>query len=440
MIDADHIIQSALKKGCNAAEVFIKESHGTSVEVKGGTVEALEAAQDIGIAIRVMKGKKQGFSFASSYDDVEETIENAVEGAHWAGDDEYINIPSPNRYEEVDICDEKIKHLSEEEIIQYARVLEESAMQYNSKISKVRKAEVSAGSAITSIMNSEGVNVHYESSYCSAYITSLAEGKNGDNQMGWDYAGSRRLADIDFQSTGKRASQRALELLDSRKISAVKVPVILSPTVAVEFLEILSSSLSAEAVQKQRSFLAGKAGEQIVSPLLDIIDDGTMPWGMGTRPVDDEGVAVTRKTLIEKGMLSGYIHNSYTAKKAGVQSTGNASRGSTKSLPGISVSNFYLNGVNGNGEGDLVKGLSKGIKIVGAMGVHTANPISGDFSIGISGLWIDKGEAVYPVKEAIVSGNILEIFKKVEAVGQDIEFYGKVGSPSILIGEMDISA
>ena len=439
-MSAHQIIQAALKKGCDAAEVFIRESHGTSVEVKGGKVEALEAAQDMGMAIRVIKGKKQGFSFASSYDDVEETIHSAVEGAHWTGDDEFINIPSSSRYTEVEIFDEKVKYLSEENIIQQALLLEESAMQYDSRIQKVRKAEVSAGSSRTYLMNSEGVNVDYESSYCSAYITALAEGMHGDNQMGWDYAGSRRLSDIDFQSTGKRASQRALELLDSRKISAVKVPVILSPAVAVEFLEILSSSLSAEAVQKQRSFLAGKKGEQIVSPLINIIDDGTTPWGTGTRPVDDEGVAVTQKTVIAEGVLTGYIHNSYTAKKAGLQSTGNASRSSTKSLPGISVSNFFLKGSNGTVNNDLVKGLSRGIKIVSAMGVHTANPISGDFSIGISGLWIEKGEAVYPVKEAVISGNILEMFKKVEAVGQDVEFYGKIGSPSILIGEMDISA
>ncbi|RJQ16640.1 MAG: TldD/PmbA family protein, partial [Nitrospiraceae bacterium] len=223
---------------------------------------------------------------------------------------------------------------------------------------------------------------------------------------------------------------------------AAKVPVILAPSVAVDFLEILSASLSAEAVQKGRSFFAGKLGQAVMSTLVDIVDDGVMPWGTGTSPVDDEGVPASGKAVISKGILTGYFHNTYTAKKAGVKSTGNAVRGSFKSLPGIDVTNFFVKaeGNNPSQSPQLIKSLSRGILILGAMGVHTANPVSGDFSVGISGLWIENGEAVYPFKEAVISGNILEMFKKIEGIGDDLKFYGSTGSPSLLIGDMDVSA
>jgi PmbA protein len=332
-------------------------------------------------------------------------------------------------------------------------LLEESAMTLDERIKKVRKAEVSTGVGSTSIINSRGINTSYKSSYYAAHVTTLAQDTGGDSQMGWDYSSSRRRSDVDVKAVGMEAARRAIELLGSRKISTVRVPVILSTAVAVDFLEILSASLSSEAVQKQRSFLTGKVGKKIISGLVDIIDDGMMSWGAGTRPVDDEGVPTRNKTLISEGTLAGYIYNTYTAKKAGVSSTGNAVRG-FKSLPGVGVTNMFIKPAQrkesgGRGQGaekkevennNLLQSVSKGIMVLGAMGVHTANPISGDFSVGISGLWIENGEASYPVKEAVMSGNILDMFKKVEAVGMDLRFYGSTGSPSLLIGEMDISA
>lgn len=435
----EDIVRKTLKKGCDAAEVFMKSSRGVSVEVKGGMVEALEASRDFGIAVKVIKKKKLGFAFTTSPDEIESTIDKAVQGADWTGDDEYIGIPARAEPGNALIFDEKIRDVRDEDIIRDAVLLEECALSFDKRVKKVRTAEAGYGVGRTEIANSNGVSASYESTYYSAHVTTLAHDGNGDSQMGWEYAGSRRMSDIDIKSVGEDAAKRALELLGSRKISAVKAPVILSPSVAVDFLEILSASLSAESVQKQRSFLAGKTGKKIISQLIDIVDDGTMDWGTGTSPVDDEGVPTMNKKLITGGVLQGYIHNTYTAKKDGVSSTGNAVRG-TKSLPGIGVSNFYIDAEGGKPVNDLTGSLSKGIVILSAMGVHTANPVSGDFSIGISGLWIENGEAVYPVKEAVISGNILDMFNKVEAVGSDLKFYGSTGSPSLLIGDMDISA
>lgn len=438
----EEIIKSAVKKGCDAAEVFIKSARGISVEAKNGKVEALEASRDFGIAIKVIKNRRLGFSFATNPDGIEKIIDEALQGAEWTSEDKFVGIPDYAPSEDVLVFDENINKLKEEDIIKDAILLEESALNFDGRIKKVRKAEVGAGIGNTTIINSRGINVTYESSYYSASVSTLAQDSSGDSQMGWDSASSRRMSDVDVKSVGKEASTRAVELLGSRRISAVKLPVILSPSVAVDFLDILSSSLSSEAVQKQRSFLVGKVGQNIISGLVDIVDDGTMAWMTGTRPVDDEGVPTMNKTLISKGALMGYIYNTYTARKAGVSSTGNAVRG-FKSLPGVGVTNIYIKPakVGASGRSPLqVKSMSRGILILGAMGVHTANPVSGDFSVGISGLWIENGEAVYPIKEAVMSGNILDMFKKVEAVGKDLKFYGSSGAPSLLIGDMDISA
>ncbi len=439
-VSAEEIVEKALKKGCDSAEVFMKSSQGISVEAKKGSVEALEASRDFGIALKVIKNKKLGFSFTTDLAEIEETINKALESAEWTGIDEHIGIPDCTVPGNVMIFDDKIKQVKEEEIIKDAILLEENALSFDERIKKVRKAEVSTGVGKTTIVNSNGINYSYESTYYSAHVTTLASNDDGDSQMGWDYAGSRRMADIDIKSIGENSSRSALELLGSRKISPVKANVILSSTVAVDFLEILSSSLSGDAVQKQRSFLAGRTGQEIISPLIDIIDDGTMEWGTGTSPVDDEGVSSMKKKFISKGVLEGYMHNTYTAKKGGVLSTGNARRGSAKGLPGVGVTNFYISTKGDKSEKDLVKSVNKGILVLSAMGVHMANPVSGDFSIGISGIWIENGEPLYPVKEAIISGNVLDMFKKVEEVGNNLKFYGSVGSPSLLIGEMDISA
>ncbi|MBI4680934.1 MAG: TldD/PmbA family protein [Nitrospirae bacterium] len=439
-------VKNALNRGCDEAEVFIKTAKRLSVEAKNNSVEALNSAKDFGISLRVIKNHRLGFSFTTNPAELEDMVKEAVEGAEWTAEDEYIEVPNPLLpSSDVLVFDEKIKNIKEDDIINNALFLEKAALDFDSRIKKVRKAEVSIAEGSTTIFNSKGIKVSYDSSSITAAVTTLADDGH-DMQTGWDFAVSRRLSDINFSSIAEGASKKAIDLLGSRKITSVKVPVILDSSLASDFLGIFSSSLSAEAVQKKRSFLANKIGKNIISPIVNIFDDGLMPWRIGTKPVDDEGVPTSKKMIVSKGTLTGFIHNTYTAKKEGTVSTGNAVRGSFRSLPVIDVTNFYIEPHKNeksevrSEKYELIKSISKGILVLEAMGVHTANPISGDFSVGISGLWIENGEIKYPVKEAVISGNVLELFKRIERVGSDLKFYGKIGSPSLLIGEMDISA
>jgi PmbA protein len=233
-----------------------------------------------------------------------------------------------------------------------------------------------------------------------------------------------------------------VQLLGAKKITAVKGTVLLDNSMSSEFLSILSSALSAESVQKKKSMLTDKIGKLVISQRLNIIDSGLLDMRLGSKPFDDEGVPTTNKILIEKGVLKSFLHNTYTAKKDGVRSTGNAVRGSFTGLPTVGPTNLFIEPASmeytANLEG-LIKIIHKGLYITETMGMHTANPISGEFSVGASGLWVENGEIKYPVKEAVISGNILELFKNVVVIGDDLRFYGNIGSPCLLIEGIDIS-
>jgi PmbA protein len=226
-------------------------------------------------------------------------------------------------------------------------------------------------------------------------------------------------------------------------MNSQKAHIILDNLTATEFMGIFASLLSSENVQKGKSLLSGKLGEKVISNRINIIDNGLLRGKLGSSPVDDEGVLCREKSLIREGILLGYLYNTYTAKKDGVSSTGNAVRRGFSGLPSVGISNLYIEAVsktNVMGLKEIFKSVDKCLYVTEAMGVHTANPVSGEFSIGISGLWIEKGEIAFPVKEAVISGNVLSLFDNIEAVGDDLIFFGSIGTPSLLFGPTDISA
>jgi len=373
--------------------------------------------------LRIIKKQRLGFAFATSPEDVQNVIDEAVEAARWTTEDEYIDIPEHQSAPGVLILDENIKDIKEEEIIKDALLLEKTALDFDKRIKKVRKAEVDLKVEEIAILNSKGVKVSYECSKITALINVLASDGN-DNQSGWDFSVSRRLSDIDFISVAEGASEKALALLGSKRITSAKVPIILDPASASSFLGIFAASLSADSVQKKRSFLLDKIGKSVTSNIINIIDDGIMPWKVGTKPVDDEGVPISKKVIVSGGVLAGFIHNTYTARKQKISSTGNAVRGNFRSLPGIDVTNLYIEPDKRKDtehrtqklnhfklvtcysslvtpedrrqktsflkDNNLLQSVSKGLLVLETMGMHTANPVSGDFSIGVSGLWIEN--------------------------------------------------
>lgn len=436
------LIEHAIRLGADEADVFAKRSKSLNVEAKNGRIDALDSSLTSGYGLRVIKDHRIGFSYSTGRSDFAETAKQAVEAAAFTEQDDANCLPDAvKESSEVNIYDPSVADIKEEDAINAALSIESAARSHDKRIARIRKASAGFSSSRTLIVNSRGIAAEFESTGCSAYITAIAE-ENNESQMAWDYQGSRFLNEINFEAVGRGAAHKALQLLKARKIQSIKGFALLDSSVAVDFLEILASALSAEAVQKHRSLLEGKAGEIIADQKINIIDNGLIDGKLGSRPVDDEGVPVTRKYIIEEGVLTGFFHNARSAKKDNTTSTGNAVRGGFSVLPSIGPTNMYLEPTTDEYRRSfnrLVKVIGKGLYVTETMGMHTANPVTGDFSVGASGIWIENGELAYPAKEAMISGNILTLLRNIVMVGDDIRFYGNIGAPSLLIDEIDIT-
>lgn len=439
------LVEAALKKGADEAEAYVKTSKSLSVEVRGQEIDTLESSLTTGYCVRIVREGRLGFSYSTDPAKLNDVVGNALESSKYTESDEYTGLPDTASagagQQGVKIFDDNIISLSEKDAIYKTLAIEKSALGEDKRVKKIRKASGAFGSSETCILNSKGVSACYTATGCSAKITVIAE-DGGESQMGWDYQGSRFLNDISFEQVGINAAARAVRLLGARKIKSLKGFVLLDNSVASEFLGILSAALSSDSVQKKKSVLAGRKGETVISPRLSIIDSGVLDGKLGSKPVDDEGVPTMQKALIEKGVLNGFLYNTYTARKEGLKSTGNAVRGGFTGMPSVGPANIYIEPSSNeylSSSGGLTKAVDRGIYVVETMGMHTANPITGEFSVGVSGLWMENGEVKYPVKEAAIAGNVLELFNKTLMIGDDLRFYGNIGASSLLIEGIDIS-
>jgi PmbA protein len=235
---------------------------------------------------------------------------------------------------------------------------------------------------------------------------------------------------------GTRAAERALRRLNPRKVATQKAPVIFEPRTARALLDDVFGAVNGSAVYRQASFFAGKLGEKIASDLVTIVDDATMPGLFGSTPFDDEGVASRRTMVIERGVLKSYLLNTYSARKLGLRTTGNASRG-LSGAAGVGPGNFYLE-AGGTDPAKMIAGVRNGLYVTELIG-EGANSVTGDFSTGAVGLWIENGELAYSVSEITIAGNLKQMLLDLEAVGSDLEFRGSIAAPSLMIREMTIS-
>lgn len=438
---ASDVIDRAISSGAQQAEFFLRTSKNLSIEVKDQMINTLETSVAYGYAVRLIKDNRLGFSYSTDIKDVNTVVNNALDAAKYAEPDSFLDMPSYERPSTVEVYDKNVSMIPENEAIEHILQMEKAAFNKDKRIKKTRNASGNFTTSETFVFNSQGIALNYISTGCTAQIMAIAE-NGSESQMGWDFCGSRFLEKVDFQKIGDTAAKKALALLDSRRITSLKGFILLDSSVAVDFLTLLSSALSAESVQKGKSLLANRIGQRVCNERFNIIDNGVLNRMLGSRPFDDEGVPTQNKILIEKGVLRTFLYNTYTARKDRVYSTGNALRGAFHNLPSVSPTNLYIEATDAEivqNFSQLYKGIDKGIYVFETMGMHTANPISGEFSIGISGLWIENGEFKLPVKEAVISGNILDLFNKIVQIGDDLRFYGNIGSPSLLIEGIDIS-
>jgi PmbA protein len=369
---------------------------------------------------------------------VDDAVRQALANASLAEPDPYRLLPHPApSYPAMDLYDPAIRAAAVEEKIDMARTMESEARAADARVSIIESSSYQDGEAEVTLVNSQGLSLHYGGSYCGMYIT-LVAGEGEDSQTGFAMKFSLRYADLDPAALGKQAADRAVRMLGAKPGVTQQAPVVLEPYVATGVLGLLAPSLSAEAVQKGRSLLAGKVGQQVASEQINIIDDGTLPGGIASAPFDGEGVPTSRTVLVQNGKLQCFLHNIYTSAKDGVLSTGNGVRGSFIGTPEVGTTNFFIEPGVQTAE-QIIADIDSGLYVTEVMGLHTANPISGDFSLGASGLWIENGKLAYPVRGLAIAGNIMEMLGQVDAVGSDLQFFGGRGAPTIRVSRMSIS-
>ncbi|MDD5491750.1 MAG: TldD/PmbA family protein [bacterium] len=423
-------------------EVFISQSKGISIEVSEGLCEKFNLFQDHGIGIRVLKNKQWGLSYTTNVQvDAGELIASAIHNADYNISDEYNLLqavrPSGSSFEELNIYDSSIKELDAKNKMQMMLRLEKEALSADKQINKVLAAAYTDNEFTQTIINTQGVEVHWQETLFSAVLELKAE-QDTKVQVGGESQSRRFFGDLDFEELVNKAVFRTVRMLGARSISTQKIPIVLDPYVGCEFMALIAGSVSADNIQRKKSPLIGKMNKKIAASSIQIIDDGRLRRGLGSGPYDDEGVPTQKTQIVRDGVLEKILYDGYTAARDKTASTGNASRGSFMGSPGVGVNNFYLEpGKISNTE--LIRDIKQGLYVMEIMGMHTADPITGDFSVGVSGLWIENGQLTYPVQGVAMADNILNLLQNIDLVGNDLKFYGNVGSPTIKIREIMIS-
>ncbi len=426
-------LKLAEKAGAEEAEIYYAANHSTGVNFKKDAIENAKDRFSEGIGIRAIVNGAVGFASTNSAAQIESAVEVAVaEAKVREGDPDWVSLPSNEKYPTVSgIFDKKVETMELEACIESALALVEGTKEVPGTLPTSGGFTRAKGKQL--ILNTNGIEIEEESTAVSGFVDVITV--NGQTSTAYDFAISRSL-DIDFFALGKNAAELALKSNDGIKIEPQKTDVIFHPFALSDIIEeALTPSLDADNIQKGRSGLIGKLGEELAAPELNIYDDGLIEAGIETSVSDDEGVPSQRTTVFEKGVLETYLYDSYTAGKAGVKSTGNGSRSSYTSAPSVGLRNFIID----YPQTDIIADTQSGVFVNAVIGAHTANSISGDFSVEARNAFTIKDGALdKPIKSLMISGNVFELLKQITGAGFDVRKVGGIVTPSIRVSDMSV--
>ena len=439
---ATDVVRRAMQDGASAAECVVRDGDEFSTVVRLGQVETLKEAGSRSIGVRVFFGQRAASTYSSDFSaaGIERMLKSALELAKITSEDPYAGIPEAEKLGslsgDLDLYHEDVYSLAGAERIDYARRAEKAALDTDPRIKNSEGGSFDAATGRKVLANSHGFVGEYRRSYCSVAAVPIAQDDAGNMQRDYWYSVARSLARLDpAEQVGKEAARRTLRRLGARKAKTAHVPVVLDPMVANSMLEHIFEGVNGDSVYRGASFLAGKLGQQIAGSNITVIDDGTMIGGFGTSPFDGEGIPTRRTVVIENGILKSYLLNTYTAKKLGLETTANASRG-LAGTPGIGPGNYFLQAGTKSPQ-QIIGNIKDGLYVTEFLGMGV-NLVTGDYSRGASGLWIVNGELAYPVEEITVAGNLKDIFNNISEIGSDLEFRGSVASPTIRIDGLTV--
>ena len=439
---APDLVRRAMSGGATAAECVIREGDEFSALVRLGQVETLKEAGSRSIGVRVFNGQRAASTHSSDFSrpGLDRMLKAALELSKITSEDPFSGLPDPSQLGslsgDLDLYSSDVYSLPGQERIAYARRAEKAALDFDPRIKNSEGGSFDAATGHKILANSLGFLGEYRRSYCSVAAVPIAQDENGAMQRDYWYSVARSLNRLESpEHVGKVAAKRALRRLGARKVKTQHVPVIFDPLVATSILEHIFEGVNGDSVYRGASFLAGKLGQKIAASGVTVIDDGTIVGGFGTSPFDGEGVPSRRTVVIENGVLTSYLLNTYTAKKLGLHTTGNASRG-LAGTPGIGPGNYFLQAGPRTPQ-QLIADVKEGLYVTEFMGMGV-NLVTGDYSRGASGLWISGGELTYPVEEITVAGNLKDMFLNISEVGSDLEFRGAVAAPTLRVDGLTV--
>jgi PmbA protein len=438
----ERLLGKTEKQSYDQLEIYLSRDVGTSAEIEKGSVKKGEKLFDMGASIRAVIGKSVGFAYTSSIN--EEDIQGAIEEATalarvMTPDPSFHSLPAAESYlEAAKTTDQRIYSVDVEEAIDMAAQVC-GAAQIDPRVYSIN-VSVELSSLDVAIVNSLGISAGESHTFAGASANIVSKNES-EMATGFEFQEAREIKQINLGWIGKAAAEQSIRSLGARKISSGRLPIVFSPRATASILSSgIAAASNAENIQRKRSYLTGKLGEAIGNDGITVIDDGTLKDGLATSKFDGEGAPTSRTIVVEKGVLRSHLHNSYTAAKEGVRNTGNATRGlgwNYRTSPEIGHTNLILN----PGKGDLdrfVSELKEGLLVL-----YTGdrpNLATGELSAQVTiGFKIEKGNIVYPVKQAMIGVNLLELFKNVDAIGGDSRQVSGVMAPSIRISEAAVS-
>jgi PmbA protein len=436
------LLTAAKRHGATAADVVVAEGDSLEVGVRFGEIEKLKKARQKHLGLRVLIGAHSAVTSSADFsrEAIEKLAEDTCSLARVIAPDPFAGLPDAaelaTRIPDLDLYDPDVAAVTAERAIEWAKEAEQAALEADTRITNSEGAEVAASTDHLLYASSLGFRGEYRNSGVSLSVVPVAS-ENGAMQRDYWYSGQRKLAQLQAPAAvGRKAAERALRRLNARQVSTCEVPVIFDPETAAGLIRHLASAVAGSALYKGTSFLVGKLGQRIAPESVTVIDDGTRIGGLGSKPFDGEGLPTRRTVVVDRGVLANYLFDSYSARKLQSHSTGNAAR-AVGSAPGVAPTNFYLEAGTTSPQ-EIIRSVARGLYVTELIGFGI-NAVSGDYSRGAVGQWIEHGELAYPVDEITIAGNLLAMYDAIEIIGNDLEFRHSVVAPTIKIARMTVA-
>jgi PmbA protein len=457
---AADVLSRALKAGATDAEAVVYEGDEFNSRVRLGQVETLKESGSRAVGLRVFIAAEKGARTAStsssdfSPESINRLVEGAVTLARITSEDPFAGLPEENAFGQHDPA---AQHLYFDDVnqqppadrIRIARETEAAAMAFDTRIQNSGGGDFDTATSHKIMMNSRGFIGEYRRSYCGFSTQPIAHDADGKMQRNYWYSSARttRLLE-DPVAIGHEAARRTLRRLGARRVPTQQAPVVFAPEIARSIIGNIFDAANGDAIYRHATFFADMLGQRVAGDNITVIDDGTLVFnhetpdgtiqtgGFGTSPFDGEGLPTRRTVLVENGILKNYVMNTYTARKLGMASTGNASR-SLASSPGIGAGNFFLQPGTLT-PAQIISDVKSGLYVTEVMGFGV-NLVTGDYSQGAAGLWIENGELAYPVEEITIAGNLKDMYRNISAIGNDLHFRSSSAAPTLRIEGMTIA-